>query len=199
MNSRNITTVMPDNRQIPQRYVRISKYLSKHLRHQPERLGLELLPGGWVSVDKLLAAASANGFEISLAELQQVVATNDKQRFAFNDRGDLIRANQGHSIEIDLQLLVQTPPNTLYHGTHVKAVAAILVAGLQKMSRHHVHLTTDLHMAFKVGGRRGESVILAIDTPTMVTAGYRFYRTENDVWLVDVVPPEYLTRVDYVP
>jgi putative RNA 2'-phosphotransferase len=199
MNSHNITTFMSDNLQIPQRYVRISKYLSKHLRHQPERLGLELLPGGWVNVDKLLAAASANGFEISLAELQQVVATNDKQRFAFNESGDLIRANQGHSIEIDLQLLVQTPPNTLYHGTHVKAVAAILVAGLQKMSRHHVHLTTDLNMAFKVGGRRGESVILAIDTPAMVMAGYRFYRTENDVWLVDTVPPEYLTRVDYVP
>jgi putative RNA 2'-phosphotransferase len=199
MNSRNVTTFMTDNLQIPQRYVRISKYLSKHLRHQPERLGLELLPGGWVSVDKLLAAASANGFEISLAELQQVVATNDKQRFAFDDRGDLIRANQGHSIEIDLQLLVQTPPNTLYHGTHVKAVAAILVAGLQKMSRHHVHLTTDLNMAFKVGGRRGESVILAIDPLAMMNDGYRFYRTENDVWLVDAVPPEYLTRVDYVP
>jgi putative RNA 2'-phosphotransferase len=190
---------MTSNLQIPQRYARISKYLSKHLRHQPARLGLELLPGGWVSVDKLLAAASANGFEISLAELQQVVATNDKQRFAFNDRGDLIRANQGHSIEIDLQLLVQTPPNTLYHGTHVKAVAAILVAGLQKMSRHHVHLTTDLKMAFKVGGRRGESVILAVDTLAMMNDGYRFYRTENDVWLVDAVPPEYLTRVDYVP
>jgi putative RNA 2'-phosphotransferase len=199
MNSRNITTVMPDNLQIPQRYVRISKYLSKHLRHQPERLGLELLPGGWVSVDKLLAAASAHRFEISLAELQHVVATNDKQRFAFNESGDLIRANQGHSIEIDLQLLVQTPPNTLYHGTHVKAVAAILVAGLQKMSRHHVHLTTDLNMAFKVGSRRGESVILAIDTLAMMNDGYRFYRTENDVWLVDAVPPQYLTRVDRVP
>ena len=199
MNSRHITTFMTGNLQIPQRYVRISKYLSKHLRHQPERLGLELLPGGWVSVDKLLAAASANGFEISLAELQQVIATNDKQRFAFDDRGDLIRANQGHSIEIDLQLLVQTPPNTLYHGTHVKAVAAILVAGLQKMSRHHVHLTTDLNMAFKVGGRRGESVILAIDPLAMMNDGYRFDRTENDVWLVDAVPPEYLTRVDYVP
>jgi putative RNA 2'-phosphotransferase len=194
-----MTTFMTDNLQISQRYVRISKYLSKHLRHQPERLGLELLPGGWIEVEKLLAAASAHGFEISLADLQQVVATNDKQRFAFNDSGDLIRANQGHSIEIDLQLLVQAPPDTLYHGTHVKAVAAILASGLQKMSRHHVHLTTDLNMAFKVGGRRGESVILAINTPAMVTADYRFYRTENDVWLVDAVPPEYLTRVDYLP
>jgi putative RNA 2'-phosphotransferase len=187
---------MSENRQIPERYVRISKYLSKHLRHQPERLGLELLPGGWVDVNKLLSAASAHGFEISLAELQQVVATNDKQRFAFNDSGDLIRANQGHSIEIDLQLQIQNPPATLYHGTHVKAIAAILASGLQKMSRHHVHLTTDLHMAFKVGGRRGESVILAIDTLAMIAAGYSFYRTENDVWLVDAVPPQYLTQLD---
>jgi putative RNA 2'-phosphotransferase len=197
--SGNITTFMADPRQIPQRYVRISKYLSKHLRHQPERLGLELLPGGWIEVDKLLAAASANGFEISLADLQQVVATNDKQRFAFNESGDLIRANQGHSIEIDLQLQVQTPPEALYHGTHVKAVTAILESGLQKMSRHHVHLTTDLNMAFKVGGRRGESVILAVDTVAMIADGHSFYQTENDVWLVDAVPPQYLTQFDRVP
>ncbi|WP_373544257.1 RNA 2'-phosphotransferase [Chamaesiphon sp.] len=190
---------MTGTQQIPQRYVRISKYLSKHLRHQPERLGLELLPGGWIEVDKLLAAASANGFELSLADLQQVVATNDKQRFAFNDRGDLIRANQGHSIEIDLQLPVQTPPETLYHGTHVQAIAAILVIGLQKMSRHHAHLTTDLNMAFKVGGRRGKSVVLVIDTIAMIADGYHFYRTENDVWLVDEVPPQYLTQLDRVP
>nr|WP_310487304.1 RNA 2'-phosphotransferase [Chamaesiphon sp. VAR_69_metabat_338] len=195
-NSRKTTTVMTGNRQIPQRYVRISKYLSKHLRHQPERLGLELLPGGWIEVDKLLSAASAHGFEISLADLQQVVATNDKQRFAFNESGDLIRANQGHSIEIDLQLLAKTPPDALYHGTHVKAIAAILASGLQKMSRHHVHLTTDLNMAFKVGSRRGESVILAVDTHAMVADGYSFYRTDNDVWLVDTVPPQYLTQID---
>jgi putative RNA 2'-phosphotransferase len=198
-NSDNITTFMTGTRQIPQRYVRISKYLSKHLRHQPERLGLELLPGGWVNVGDLLAAASANGFEISLADLQQVVATNDKQRFAFNESGDLIRANQGHSIEIDLQLSVKTPPEILYHGTHVKAITAILELGLQKMSRHHVHLTTDLSMALKVGGRRGESVILAVNSLAMVTDGYSFYRTENDVWLVDAVPPQYLTQLVRVP
>ncbi len=190
---------MADTRQIPQRYVRISKYLSKHLRHQPERLGLELLAGGWIEVDKFLAAASAHGFEISLADLQQVVATNDKQRFAFSESGDLIRANQGHSSEIDLQLPVQTPPSTLYHGTHVRAIATIFAAGLQKMSRHHVHLTTDLNMAFNVGGRRGESVILAVDTLAMIADGFSFYRTENDVWLVEAVPSQYLTKLDRVP
>ncbi len=193
-NSSNITISMTSERQIP-RYVRISKYLSKHLRHQPERLGLELLPGGWVEVETLLAAASKNGFEISLFELQQVVATNDKQRFAFNDSGDLIRANQGHSIDVDLQLLVQNPPDLLYHGTHSQAVTAILATGLQKMSRHHVHLTTDLTMALKVGGRRGKGEIFAVDALSMVTNGYNFYCTDNDVWLVDAVPPQYLARL----
>jgi putative RNA 2'-phosphotransferase len=180
------------SKQIPQRYVRISKYLSKHLRHQPERLGLELAPGGWVKVDELLAAASQHGFEISLPELQQVVATNDKQRFAFDDSGDLIRAHQGHSTNVDLQLPVRTPPATLYHGTHVKAVTAILETGLQKMSRHHVHLTTDLRMAHQVGGRRGKSIVLAVNALLMESNGHDFYCTDNDVWLVEAVPPQYL-------
>jgi putative RNA 2'-phosphotransferase len=182
--------------QIPQRYVRISKYLSKHLRHQPERLGLELSPGGWVSVDKLLAAASKNGFEISRSELQQVVATNDKQRFAFDDSGDLIRANQGHSTDVDLLLPVLTPPNLLYHGTHVKAVEAILATGLQKMSRHHVHLTINLVTAHKVGGRRGESVIFAVDAISMTNDGYHFYCSDNGVWLVEQVPSQYLKLLE---
>jgi putative RNA 2'-phosphotransferase len=178
--------------QITQRQIRISKYLSKHLRHQPERLGLELLPGGWVNVEQLLAAAAANGFEINLAQLQQVVTSNDKQRFAFNDAGDLIRANQGHSIEVDLQLTAKIPPNLLYHGTNIKAIEPILATGLDKMSRHHVHLTTDLNMARKVGGRRGKSAVLVVNTIAMIDDGYDFYCTDNDVWLVESVPPQYL-------
>jgi putative RNA 2'-phosphotransferase len=178
--------------QIPQRYVRISKYLSKHLRHQPERIGLELAPGGWVNVDELLAATAKNGFEISLVDLKQVVASNDKQRFSFDDSGDLIRANQGHSTEVDLQLPVRTPPAILYHGTHVKAVTEILKTGLHKMSRHHVHLTTNLSIAHQVGGRRGKSIVLGVNALLMESNGYDFYCTENDVWLVDEVPPQYL-------
>ena len=183
---------MTGNLQNPQRYVRISKYLSKHLRHQPERIGLELLPGGWVSVDKLLTAAASHGFEISLADLQQVVAANDKQRFGFDDSGALIRANQGHSTAVDLQLSVRTPPAILYHGTHVKAVSAILVTGLQKMTRHHVHLTTNLSIAHQVGGRRGKSIIFGVNAVLMESNGYDFYCTDNDVWLVEDVPPQYL-------
>jgi putative RNA 2'-phosphotransferase len=185
-----------NDRQQLKRYVKISKYLSKHLRHQPERLGLELAPGGWVIVDKLLAAASSDGFEISLSELQQVVATSDKQRFGFDDTGKLIRANQGHSTEVDLQLPVQTPPATLYHGTHLNVVDTILTTGLQKMSRHHVHLTTDLDSAERVGARHGKSFVLAIDAMSMANDGYDFYCTKNKVWLVDNVPPKYLSPLD---
>jgi putative RNA 2'-phosphotransferase len=185
-----------NDRQQPKCYVTISKYLSKHLRHQPERLGLELLPGGWVEVDKLLAATSQNGFEITLSELQQVVATSDKQRFAFDETGKLVRANQGHSVEVDLKLPVQTPPAVLYHGTHSKVVDTILTTGLQKMSRHHVHLTTDLESAQRVGARRGKSCILAIDAQSMDRDGYQFYCTENNVWLVDNIPPKYLSFLE---
>jgi putative RNA 2'-phosphotransferase len=181
---------------ITERQTRISKYLSKHLRHQPERLGLELLAGGWVNVEQLLAAASANGFEISLAELQQVVTSSDKQRFGFNDTGDLIRANQGHSIEVDLQLTAKIPPNLLYHGTHLKAIDPILATGLDKMSRHHVHLTTDLNMAHQVGGRRGKSAVLVVNAIAMIDDGYEFYCTDNDVWLVEAVPPQYLDLLE---
>jgi putative RNA 2'-phosphotransferase len=177
-------------------YATISKYLSKHLRHQPERLGLKLLPGGWVNVENLLLAAAQDGFEISLSDLQQVVITNDKQRFAFDLSGLLIRANQGHSTDVDLQLTAQIPPATLYHGTPIVAVTNILAIGLQKMSRHHVHLTTDRQIAAQVGARRGKSVTLAIDTNAMTHDGHDFYLTDNGVWLVDCVPPQYLQLID---
>src|SRR5689334_14370858 len=130
-----------------QRLVKISKYLSKHLRHQPERLGLTLAPGGWVEVDALLQACASHQFAVTRDELNEVVARNDKQRYSFDSTGALIRANQGHSVEVDLQLEPQTPPDVLYHGTGEKAVEAILRNGLNKMSRHHVHLSTDMGTA----------------------------------------------------
>jgi putative RNA 2'-phosphotransferase len=187
---------MTGDRQIPKRYVTISKYLSKHLRHQPERLGLELLPGGWVSVDALLVAVAKDRFKISLSELHQVVLTNDKQRFSFDLSGQLIRANQGHSTEVDLQLEVKHPPATLYHGTNSAAVTIILVEGLKKMSRHHVHLSADLETAERVGARRGKSTIFTVDTTSMTNDGFEFYRSDNGVWLVDAVPPQYLQLLE---
>lgn len=176
------------------RLVKISKYLSKHLRHQPERIGIKLTLGGWVAVDELLAACKNHSFPITRIELEEVVAKNNKQRFSFDSTGTLIRANQGHSVEIDLQLEPAIPPDELYHGTGHGAVAAILCEGLSKMSRHHVHLSQDIVTAKNVGSRHGFPVVFAVDSAAMHEAGYTFYCSENGVWLVDSVPPEYLQQ-----
>lgn len=172
--------------------VKISKYLSKHLRHQSDRLGIELLPGGWVAVDELLKACAKNAVPISRTQLEEVVANNDKQRFSFDSTGTLIRANQGHSVEVDLQLEPATPPGVLYHGTGARAVAAIMQTGLCKMSRHHVHLSKDIAIARAIGARHGKPVVLVIDAAAMHQASYTFYCSDNGVWLVDSVPPEYI-------
>ena len=177
------------------RQVKISKYLSKHLRHTPERLGLTLALGGWVSVDELLAACAAHQFPLTRAELEEVVATCNKQRFSFDDTKTRIRANQGHSVEVDLQLEPQTPPDVLYHGTGEKSVSAILQSGLLKMSRHHVHLSKDIETARKVGMRHGGPAIFGVDAAAMHQAGFTFYCSDNGVWLVDRVPPQYLTII----
>jgi putative RNA 2'-phosphotransferase len=177
------------------RLVKISKYLSKHLRHQPHRLGLELDPGGWVDVDRLLAACARHHFPITRAELAEVVAQNDKQRFAFDPTGTHIRANQGHSVDVDLQLEPLTPPPLLYHGTGHRAAEAIAGSGIMRMARHHVHLSSDIATATAVGARHGRPVVFEVDAAAMHRDGFLFYRSANGVWLVDRVPPEYLHRL----
>lgn len=177
------------------RLVKISKYLSKHLRHSPDRIGLELQPGGWVSVEELLVACKKDKFHIFENELKEVVEKNDKKRFSFDPTGTRIRANQGHTVEVDLHLRPQIPPDVLYHGTSHHAVESIMQMGICKMSRHHVHLSTNIATARNVGKRRGRPVIFAVDAAAMHAAGYNFYCTENRVWLVDRVPPEYLVEV----
>jgi len=174
------------------RLVKISKFLSKHLRHTPERLGLTLAIGGWVTVDALLAACAAHKFPLTRAELETVVAASDKQRFSFDETQTRIRANQGHSVDIDLQLEPQTPPDVLYHGTGEQSVPAILQGGLLKMSRHHVHLSPEIETARKVGMRHGRPAILTVDAAAMQQAGFKFYCSGNGVWLVAEVPPPYL-------
>ncbi len=174
------------------RLVKISKYLSKHLRHQPERIGLSLAPGGWVKVEELLLSCANNRFPISRDELHEVVLKNDKQRFSFDETGTLIRANQGHSTAIDLQLEAAIPPDLLYHGTAVRILEVILSDGLKKMSRHHVHLSGDVPTALKVGARHGKPVVLVVDAKAMARDGFSFYCSANGVWLVDSVPPEYM-------
>ena len=176
------------------RLVTISKYLAKHLRHAPDALGLTLQPGGWVPVDELLAAAERHGFRITYDELIECVETNDKKRFSFDETGDLIRANQGHSVEVDLRLEEQTPPDVLYHGTVERFLPSIQAEGLKKMKRHHVHLSKDTGTARKVGARRGKPVIFVIDAGRMYRDGFRFFLSSNGVWLTDFVPPDYLAR-----
>lgn len=174
------------------RLVRASKFLSRYLRHQPEALGLTLAPGGWVSVEALLAACARHGMPLSRAELGEIVANNNKRRFAFDETGALIRANQGHSVAVDLQLEPMTPPDMLYHGTGERAVAAIQRDGLRKMRRHHVHLSADVATAINVGRRHGRPVVFEVAAGRMHADGFAFYRSENGVWLVDAVPLRYL-------
>ena len=176
------------------RLIRVSKYLAKYLRHAPHELGLELQPGGWVLVDDLLAAAEKHGFPISYDELVDCVETNDKQRFAFDVSGELIRANQGHSVEVDLQLEEREPPEFLYHGTVERFLPSILEEGLIRGKRHHVHLSKDVETARKVGSRRGKPVILVVDAGRMHRDGHKFLLSANGVWLTDSVAPAYLTR-----
>jgi len=176
------------------RLVKTSKFLSKYLRHRPEELELVFMPGGWVEVAALLAASARKGLPISRAELEEVVARNDKRRFAFDEAGSLIRAQQGHSAPVDLELESAVPPATLYHGTPESNLQAILESGLRKMRRHHVHLSPDEATARAVGGRRGRPVVLSVDAEGMHHDGSVFYRSGNGVWLVDGVPPRYLVR-----
>ena len=172
-----------------------SKYLSKYLRHMPEELGLALMPGGWVEVDALLAASDRRGFHISRDGLEEVVARNVKKRFAFDESGTLIRAHQGHSAPVDLDLEPAKPPEMLYHGTPERNLTAITRDGLLKMRRHHVHLSPDEATARAVGVRRGRPVLFAVHAEKMHHDGYVFYRSVNGVWLVEHVSPRYLSRL----
>ena len=175
--------------------VKTSKYLSRHLRHDPGRLGLTLGPGGWVEVDDLLRACAARSFALTRSELEEVVERNDKRRFSFDETGTRIRANQGHSVEIDLGLPATAPPALLFHGTSEGTVDAIMRDGLRRMGRHHVHLSPDVPTALRVGGRRGRPVVLEVDAHRMAADGHEFYVSDNGVWLTLEVPAEYLSKM----
>lgn len=169
-----------------------SKYLSYLLRHEPEAAGLSLDPAGWVEVNALLDACSSNGHPISLNELHELVATSPKQRFALSPDGLRIRANQGHSTPVDLGYAPCEPPDILFHGTVAKNLPSIRASGLQRMDRHHVHLSSDEQTAVSVAMRRGKSVVLIVDARAMRDAGHTFYQSTNGVWLTDAVPPNFI-------
>jgi putative RNA 2'-phosphotransferase len=175
--------------------VKISKFLSLILRHEPGKIGVTLDAQGWIEVDVLLAAMVRHRRPLSRRELEDVVENNDKKRFAFSADGLRIRANQGHSTEVDLALEPRTPPERLFHGTVEKFLDAIFAEGLKKGARHHVHLSPDLETAKRVGQRRGKPVILSVATGEMHRAGHVFFLSENGVWLTDHVPPQFLERM----
>ncbi|ANN19030.1 RNA 2'-phosphotransferase [Amycolatopsis orientalis] len=174
--------------------IRVSKRLSRHLRHAPGDLGITLTPDGWVEVDTLLAALRRDGLNLTRAQLDEVVAGNDKQRFAFDESGLRIRASQGHSVDVDLALPAAIPPDVLYHGTVSRFLDAILREGLRPMKRHAVHLSADPATARTVGARRGVPVVLTVDARGMAEAGHEFQVSANGVWLTAAVPPGFLRR-----
>ena len=169
-----------------------SKFLSLVLRHKPDTIKIRLDKNGWVQVDELLAKLKQHNREMSMKDLRDVVKFNDKKRFEFNEDGTKIRASQGHSVKVDLQLKAERPPAKLYHGTVAKALDSIKKEGLSKMNRHAVHLSEDIPTATKVGSRRGEAIILEVDANHMNADGIKFFKSKNGVWLTDNVPPKYI-------
>lgn len=176
----------------PKKEKSISKLLSLVLRHQPEIIGIELGPGGWTPVESLLAGLQEKGRGISWEELSFVVDNNPKKRFSFNEDRTLIRANQGHSVPVDLGLEPLAPPEILFHGTAERNLDSIRQHGLEKKNRHHVHLSPDPDTARQVGQRHGKPLVFRIRAAEMASAGHIFYRSENGVWLTNAVPPGFL-------
>ena len=174
----------------------LSKFLSLVLRHKPEALGFSLDKEGWASVAELMEKMQQKGMDVDLKQLQKVVATNDKQRFSFSADGTKIRANQGHSLPIELGLEPVTPPATLYHGTAIQNISSILKNGLERRKRQHVHLSQDAETARKVGQRHGKPVILMIRSEQMHREGHLFYHSANGVWLTEAAPPKFIELKD---
>ena len=172
----------------------ISKYMSLILRHEPGRIGLTLDMNGWANTDELIEGMNRDGCCVTMEKLKEVVETNDKQRFKFNDGYDKIRANQGHSVFVDLELAETSPPAVLYHGTASRFVQSIQKEGLTAKSRMYVHLSGDPETAAKVGKRHGEPVVLKVGSGRMHADGHKFYLSENNVWLTASVPVEYIEQ-----
>ena len=173
--------------------VSTSKFLSLVLRHRPEAIGVELDPEGWLEINALIRQAGKQGRELSPELIEEVVASNDKQRFAISEDGTRIRANQGHSIRnVELDLTAVEPPSILFHGTVEKFLGSIRDQGLKKRNRNHVHLSADRETAVTVGSRRGKPVILKVRALEMHQDGHEFFLSANGVWLTETVPASYL-------
>ena len=175
--------------------VQLSKFPSFVLRHKPDAIGLTLDLQGWTSIDELIAKSDATGTRFNRADLLHVVETSDKKRFSLSEDGQRIRAAQGHSVAVELGLSPQEPPSILYHGTAMRFIDSILSDGLKPQSRQQVHLSADEATAHRVGQRHGKSTILKVEALRMHSEGFKFFLADNGVWLIDQVPPEFMTIV----
>lgn len=174
--------------------VKLSKLLSLVLRHNPDTIGITLDKNGWTDVEKLL---NRLGRSTTMDDLRNVVKNDNKKRFTFNEDETKIRANQGHSVEVDLELEELEPPDVLYHGTASRFIDNIKKIGIQKRNRQYVHLSADARVAATVGIRHGEPVIIHIDAKKMFDYGHKFYKSKNGVWLTDMVDPQYFKLITY--
>lgn len=172
---------------------RTSKYVSLLLRHKPEKAGIHLDQYGWAEVDELIKGVSKTHM-FNMEILEEIVRTDNKQRYSFNEDKTKIRANQGHSIPVDVELEEKQPPEFLYHGTGEKYVVSIDQIGLIPKSRLYVHLSSDVDTAEKVGQRHGKEVVYQVASGQMHRDGYKFYLSVNNVWLTKEVPTKYLER-----
>ncbi len=170
----------------------MSKFLSLVLRHKPEEIGIELDKNAWADVAELISKMTVYGKNINFELLETIVQNDSKQRFTFNADKSKIRANQGHSVKVDLDYSEKEPPEFLYHGTARRFLNSILNAGLQKQKRHHVHLSCDVATANVVGQRHGKPVVLQIMAKQMFVDGFVFYKSKNGVWLTEEVPTKYI-------
>ena len=172
----------------------ISIFLSLILRHKPSEIGITLDEHGWANVEELLAGINRTGRPLSFEYLEEIVRTDNKGRYSFNEDKTLIRANQGHSIPVDFELKEATPPGILYHGTATRFMDSIEQQGIKPMSRLYVHLSKDIETAVNVGTRHGQCVVLEIDAQQMVADGIKFYLSENGVWLTKYVDWKYVSN-----
>ena len=175
----------------------LSKFISLILRHKPDVIGISIDEYGWANVEDLINGIKKYGKEIDMDVLEDIVSTDNKQRYSFSADKQFIRANQGHSIKVNVELKEMQPPDFLYHGTSSKSMESIMNEGLKPMSRLYVHLSNDYNTAINVGKRHGEPVVLKIHARRMYEDGNKFYISENRVWLTEYVGKKYMMIVNH--
>lgn len=177
---------------------KLSVFISLILRHKPEAINIRLDEQGYANVEELIKGVNNSGRYLTMDTLEEIVRTDKKGRYSFNNDKTKIRANQGHSIKVDVELKEVIPPNVLYHGTADRFIDSILNNGIKKMNRLYVHLSDNIKTATQVGNRHGKVVILKINSERMTKDGYKFYLSENGVWLTDFVPNFYIELLEEI-